>query len=99
MTAHESVLTAERNLPTGSGMRERDDVRNAWGDYDHIHPDMRTDAAEAIRSLIDAVVLTPGEGALEAHVVRRDGLTIQADGASLVGGRSLWPNVPRGHPL
>jgi hypothetical protein len=35
------------------------------------HPDTRTEAAEAIRGLIDAIVLTPAHGALEAHVVRR----------------------------
>lgn len=35
------------------------------------HPDTRTEAAEAIRGLIDAIVLTPAAGALEAHVVRR----------------------------
>ena len=35
------------------------------------HPEMRTEAAEAIRGLIDAIVLTPAEGALETHVVRR----------------------------
>ena len=35
------------------------------------HPDTRTEAAEAIRGLIDAIDLTPAEGALEAHVVRR----------------------------
>jgi hypothetical protein len=35
------------------------------------HPDMRTEAAESIRGLIDAIVLTPVAGALEAHVVRR----------------------------
>jgi hypothetical protein len=35
------------------------------------HPDTRTEAAEAIRGLIDAIVLTPAEGALETLVVRR----------------------------
>ena len=35
------------------------------------HPETRTEAAEAIRGLIDAIVLTPADGALEAHVVRR----------------------------
>jgi site-specific DNA recombinase len=35
------------------------------------HPDTRTEAADAIRGLIDAIVLTPAEGALEAQVVRR----------------------------
>jgi hypothetical protein len=35
------------------------------------HPDTRTEAAEAIRGLIDAIVLTPTDGALDAHVVRR----------------------------
>src|SRR5688572_27240510 len=35
------------------------------------HPDTRTEAAESIRGLIDAIVLTPTLGALEAHVVRR----------------------------
>ena len=34
-------------------------------------PDTRTEAAEAIRGLVDAVVLTPVESALEAHVIRR----------------------------
>jgi hypothetical protein len=34
------------------------------------HPDTRTDAAEAIRGVIDAIVLTPVEGALETFVVR-----------------------------
>jgi len=35
------------------------------------HPETRTEAAEAIRGLIDAIVLTPVEGAPEAFVVRR----------------------------
>jgi hypothetical protein len=35
------------------------------------HPDTRTEAAEAIRGLIDAIVLTADAGAVEAHVVRR----------------------------
>jgi hypothetical protein len=35
------------------------------------HSDTRTEAAEAIRTLIDAIVLTPNDGALDAHVVRR----------------------------
>jgi len=35
------------------------------------HPETRTEAAEAIRGLIDALVLTPAVGALETHVVRR----------------------------
>ena len=35
------------------------------------HPDTRTEAADAIRGLIDAIVLTPAVGALEAHVIRR----------------------------
>jgi hypothetical protein len=35
------------------------------------HPETRTEAAEAIRGLIDVIVLTPAEGALETHVVRR----------------------------
>ena len=35
------------------------------------HPDSRTEAAEALRGLIDAIVLTPAEGALAAQVVRR----------------------------
>ncbi len=35
------------------------------------HPDTRTEAAEAIRGLVDAVVLTRVESALEAHVIRR----------------------------
>jgi site-specific DNA recombinase len=35
------------------------------------HPDTRTEAADTIRGLIDAIVLTPAAGALEAHVVRR----------------------------
>jgi hypothetical protein len=35
------------------------------------HPDTRTEAAEAIRGLIEATVLTPAEGALEVHAVRR----------------------------
>ena len=34
-------------------------------------PETRTEAAEAIRGLIDAIVLTPAEGALEEHVVHR----------------------------
>jgi hypothetical protein len=34
-------------------------------------PDTRTEAAEAIRGLIDAIVISPAAGALEAHVVRR----------------------------
>jgi hypothetical protein len=35
------------------------------------HPETRTEAAEAIRGLIDAIVLTPAAGAVDAHVVRR----------------------------
>jgi len=35
------------------------------------HPETRTEAVESIRGLIDAIVLTPAEGALEAHVARR----------------------------
>jgi site-specific DNA recombinase len=35
------------------------------------HEESRTAAAEALRGLIDAIVLTPAEGALEAHVVSR----------------------------
>src|SRR5512138_3031719 len=35
------------------------------------HPETRTEAAEAIRGLIDAIVLTPAASAMEAHVVRR----------------------------
>jgi hypothetical protein len=35
------------------------------------HPDTRTEAAEAIRGLIDAIVLTPAAGALGAQIVRR----------------------------
>ena len=35
------------------------------------HSETRTEAAEAIRGLIDAIVLMPTDGALEAHVVRR----------------------------
>ena len=35
------------------------------------HPDTRTEAAEAIRGLIEAIVLTPAAGTLETHVVRR----------------------------
>ena len=31
------MIWGERNFTTGSGMHERDDVRNAWGDYEHIH--------------------------------------------------------------
>ena len=41
------------------------------------HPETRTEAAEAIRGLIDAIILTPAAGALEAHVVRR-GRRVQA---------------------
>jgi hypothetical protein len=41
------------------------------------HHDTRTEAAGAIRGLIDAIVLTPAAGALEAHIVRR-GRRIQA---------------------
>jgi translation elongation factor EF-G len=43
------------------------------------HPDTRTEAAEAIRELIDAIVLTPAAGAREAHVVRRRGRRVQAE--------------------
>ena len=35
------------------------------------HPETRTEAAEAIRGLIDAIVLTPAEGALETFAVQR----------------------------
>jgi site-specific DNA recombinase len=35
------------------------------------HPETRTEAAESIRGLIEAIVLTPAAGALEARVVRR----------------------------
>jgi hypothetical protein len=35
------------------------------------HPDTRSEAAESIRGLIDAIVLTPAAGALEARVVGR----------------------------
>jgi hypothetical protein len=35
------------------------------------HPGTRKEAAESIRCLIGAIVLTPAEGALAAHVVRR----------------------------
>ena len=42
------------------------------------HPDTRTEAAEAIRGLIDAIVLTPVTDALEAQVVR-GGRRIQAE--------------------
>ena len=45
------------------------------------HPDTRTEAAESIRGLIDAIVLTPAAGALEAHVVRR-GRRVQAETGS-----------------
>jgi hypothetical protein len=31
------MVWGERNFTTGSGMHERHDVRNAWGDYEHIH--------------------------------------------------------------
>ena len=39
---------------------------------------MRTEAAQAIRGLIDTIVLTPAAEALEAHVVRR-GRRVQAE--------------------
>jgi hypothetical protein len=42
------------------------------------HPDTRTEAAESIRGLVDAMVLTPAAGALEKHVVRR-GRRVQAE--------------------
>ena len=42
------------------------------------HPDTRPEAAEAIRGLIDASVLTPAACALESHVVRR-GRRVQAE--------------------
>ena len=42
------------------------------------HPDTRTEAAESIRGLIDAIVLTPAAGALKANVVRR-GRRVQAE--------------------
>jgi hypothetical protein len=35
------------------------------------HEESRTAAAEALRGLIDAIVLTPAEGAMEARVVSR----------------------------
>jgi DNA invertase Pin-like site-specific DNA recombinase len=35
------------------------------------HPETRSEAAEAIRGLVDAIVLTPAEGALEAFAVHR----------------------------
>jgi hypothetical protein len=35
------------------------------------HPGTRTEAAEAIRGLIDAIVLTPVDGALEAFAANR----------------------------
>jgi site-specific DNA recombinase len=35
------------------------------------HPETRSEAAEAIRGLIDAVVLTPADGALEAFAAHR----------------------------
>lgn len=31
------MVWGERNFTTGSGMHERDDIRNLWGDYEHIH--------------------------------------------------------------
>jgi hypothetical protein len=31
------MVWGERNFTTGSGMHERHDVRNVWGDYEHIH--------------------------------------------------------------
>ena len=34
-------------------------------------PESRSEATEALRGLVDAIVLTPAEGALEARVVRR----------------------------
>jgi hypothetical protein len=43
------------------------------------HSDRRTEAAEAIRGLIDAIVLTPAEGALEAHA--ESGLEIELKGS------------------
>ena len=44
-------------------------------------PDTRTEAAEAIRGLIDAIVPTPAAGGLEAHVGRR-GRRIHAEAGS-----------------
>jgi hypothetical protein len=35
------------------------------------HRETSTEAAEAIRGLIDGIILTPAAGALEAHVARR----------------------------
>ena len=35
------------------------------------HPETRSEAAEAIRGLVDAIVLTPAEGALESFAVHR----------------------------
>jgi hypothetical protein len=52
------------------------------------HPDTRTEAAEAIRGLIDAIVLTPTAGALEAHVVRR-GRRAQAETAGQESGLQI----------
>jgi site-specific DNA recombinase len=59
------------------------------------HPDTRTEAAEAIRGLIDAIVPTPAEGALEAHVIRR-GRRVQAETGVQENGlqielRGIWP--------
>jgi hypothetical protein len=52
------------------------------------HPDTRTEAAEAIRGLIDAIVLTPAAGALEAHVVRR-GRRVQAEAGGQESGLQI----------
>jgi site-specific DNA recombinase len=52
------------------------------------HPDTRTEAAESIRGLIDAIVLTPTEGALEAHVVRR-GRRVQTETSGLETGLQI----------
>jgi site-specific DNA recombinase len=52
------------------------------------HPGTRTEAADAIRGLIGAIVLTPAAGALEAHVVRR-GRRVQAEAAARRAGFRL----------
>jgi hypothetical protein len=52
------------------------------------HPDTRTEAAEAIRGLIDAIVLTPAAGALEADVVRR-GRRAQTEAGGQEGGLQI----------
>ena len=53
------------------------------------HSDMRTEAAESSRGLIDAIVLTPAAGALEAQVVRRGRRRAQAEAGGQESGLQI----------